>query len=316
MASQYYGSKGESTRKMQEELNKLGANLVVDGIWGSKTEAAYNKYMTPQTSNTPSGVTYSQFTPMTDEELNKIAGLANQKSYDLSVEHLNSQYQRNLDDLSYQKERTQQDYNEKAAAISGAFTDKRSQLSDYALSRGIGRSSYALDMQNKAYSDEQAALLGSLNDKQQKLQELDKNISILNDVLAESVDKLSVKRLEEIEGIVEKLKYEQQKTQQDILQYNNSLWLQTENLKLKQQQAKKSTSSSSSSSSSNSNQKYINQVLSDWDKLGTSGKINYFEQNAARIRMANNNLYLELKRQYDAYKSQYKSTPAEQVGTW
>jgi len=262
-----------------------------------------------------SSVTYAQYTPMTDDELKKIAALTGQKSYDLSIDQLNNQYQRNVDDINYQKSVTEKNYDEKAAAIAGAFTDKRQNLSDYALSRGVGRSSYALDMQNRAYSEEQSMLMGALNDKQQRLGELDKNISVLNAVLAESVDKLSVKRLEEIEGIIQKLKYEQQKTQMDILKYNNSLYLQTENLKAKQQPASKASSSSSSSkSASNSNQQYINQVLGDWDKLGLRGKIDYFEQNAAKIRMANNNLYLELKRQYDAYRSQYAAAPKEQIG--
>lgn len=34
-----------NTAAMQKELNAVGANLIVDGIWGPKTQAAYDKYM-------------------------------------------------------------------------------------------------------------------------------------------------------------------------------------------------------------------------------------------------------------------------------
>lgn len=41
------GSSGYSadTAAMQQKLNSMGANLTVDGVWGPKTQAAYEKYM-------------------------------------------------------------------------------------------------------------------------------------------------------------------------------------------------------------------------------------------------------------------------------
>ena len=38
------GDRGDAVRKEQERLNDLGADLVVDGIWGPKTQAASEKY--------------------------------------------------------------------------------------------------------------------------------------------------------------------------------------------------------------------------------------------------------------------------------
>ena len=39
------GKYSSETAEIQEQLNALGANLTVDGIWGPKTQAAYEKYM-------------------------------------------------------------------------------------------------------------------------------------------------------------------------------------------------------------------------------------------------------------------------------
>lgn len=39
-----YGARGANVSKWQAYLNKLGASLTVDGIWGPKTEAASIQY--------------------------------------------------------------------------------------------------------------------------------------------------------------------------------------------------------------------------------------------------------------------------------
>lgn len=56
-AAAYSGSSGSSgsssggsgynaeTAEMQKKLNAMGANLAVDGVWGSQTQAAYDRYM-------------------------------------------------------------------------------------------------------------------------------------------------------------------------------------------------------------------------------------------------------------------------------
>lgn len=42
--STYYGLRGNEALEWQKKLNALGAGLKEDGIWGAKTEAAYQKY--------------------------------------------------------------------------------------------------------------------------------------------------------------------------------------------------------------------------------------------------------------------------------
>ena len=44
MANLSYGSKGSEVKKLQEELNKQGYKLDVDGIYGAKTQAAVKDY--------------------------------------------------------------------------------------------------------------------------------------------------------------------------------------------------------------------------------------------------------------------------------
>lgn len=46
------GDRGDAVRAEQERLNALGADLVVDGIWGPLTEAAFTKYGSPEGGTT------------------------------------------------------------------------------------------------------------------------------------------------------------------------------------------------------------------------------------------------------------------------
>lgn len=49
-----YGSRGSEVKALQKKLNKYGAGLAVDGIWGPKTQAAYKKYGSKLSSGTTS----------------------------------------------------------------------------------------------------------------------------------------------------------------------------------------------------------------------------------------------------------------------
>ncbi len=327
MASQYYGTRGDSTKQMQLELNKLGAGLAVDGIWGDKTEAAYQKFFGSSSSSTAysggsasaSGYnpSFKEYTPMSDGELRRIAELTGLRSHELALNQLQSQYNRNKSDIELTKNRTEQDYTDKANAIAGAFSNKREQLSDYALSRGMGRSTYALDVQNRAHSEERDMLLGNLNEKQRRIEDLDRDISNLSALLAEGVDKLSTTRLEQIEGLISKLKTEQQREAQAVMEYNNNLYFQMQNLKLREQELRdrqaaqqaaaaaaaaskgSSPSGGSSSSAGSSKNGKADSIIGDWSKLTAKGKIEYFERNSAQIRVTDYGLYSDLKRQYD-----------------
>lgn len=67
------GNYSSETAKVQKQLNELGANLTVDGVWGPKTQAAYEKYMGGSGGDGQTGSTSG----VSDSIKNKAAGFTN-----------------------------------------------------------------------------------------------------------------------------------------------------------------------------------------------------------------------------------------------
>ena len=311
--SQYYGNKGTSVKDWQKKLNAMGAGLNVDGVWGDKTEAAYQSLVGSSgagVNSASSGTSVQYVTPnvMSDEQLRQIAGLTGKESYELQLSQLNSQYERDKAELEKKRSRVESDYGDTAAAIESAYDVRRDELSNQALARGMGRSSYALDMQDRSYDQEQAALLVALQDKQRQIEDIDDSLATLSAVLAEGTDKLSRDRLDSIEAMVSKLKYEQSKAVLEAQKYNNDLQLKL--AQLQQSSASKSSGSSGSSKSTKSD----TQVINEWKRLTDAGKISYFNQNSETLRRNNYQLYQDMKRQYDTLVKQVTNNQNEQYG--
>lgn len=120
-----YGSRGSQVRDLQKQLNARGASLTVDGIWGPKTQAAYNKYggaSITSISNKSSdysvpGLSYISFTPLTEKQKLNIASAQVNPAYDAEMKALENEYK-------VAKQNNQND----------------------ALSRGMSRSSYVMDV--------------------------------------------------------------------------------------------------------------------------------------------------------------------------
>lgn len=257
-------------------------------------------------------VKFMEVDELSEEQLRKIAELSGRESHELALSQLKSGYDRNAAANAKSKSRVESDYGYTAAAIEDAFGVKREELADYALSRGMGRSSYALDMQEKTYEDERSNVLSALREKQRRIEDLDDELETLTAVLAEGGDKLSRSRLDAIDGMVVKLKSEQDKAVRDAIQYNNTLMLELERLSIEQQklaaqleaQNAKSSSKGGSGGSggSDGDADYNAAIMRRWYELTDAGKIRYFSQNSANIRLNSYPLYQDLKRQYDELK--------------
>ncbi len=121
-----YGSTGTEVKKMQQALNGLGAGLKVDGIWGTKTQAAYEKYGSRLNAAKGSaaaptaaagGVEYLRYTPLTEARKKEIAAAEVSPAYDAQLRELAEDY-----------------------------AQARQENENEALKRGMARSSYVLDV--------------------------------------------------------------------------------------------------------------------------------------------------------------------------
>jgi hypothetical protein len=76
--SKYYGTKGDLVRRWQKELNKKGAGLKVDGIWGNKTESAYNRWGNGMTVDEGTTSTKLNYRNEVDELIKRISDITNE----------------------------------------------------------------------------------------------------------------------------------------------------------------------------------------------------------------------------------------------
>ena len=81
---------GADVLAIQQQLNAMGAGLVEDGIWGPKTQAAYEKYMGGGSSTSGNGTTSTGSAVTPSEAMNEYkrqlqAGLITQEEFNLLV---------------------------------------------------------------------------------------------------------------------------------------------------------------------------------------------------------------------------------------
>ena len=239
MASQYYGRKGSTVKEYQRMLNSLGAGLAVDGIWGPKTEAAYNKYYkqfkalknAPAAQSEPpappaeadSPIKAMDYAPRTDEDLRRIAENLYGSQYAGQLEDLersargNEQRLRDLiDSLDPRLER-------QLVALITQYEGARQQLSDQALSRGLGRSSYLTDQLTGNFNNQLDMQRQLQQDNERGKLKLEREIAQLLADLDTSKARLSADRERSISSAIDGYREQDQKLASDALKYNNSL---------------------------------------------------------------------------------------------
>lgn len=224
-------------------------------------------------------------------------------------------------------------YENRINDLRDAYKYKGQQLGDYALSRGMGRSSHALDMQNKNYTELTNAEGSVQQEKMGQVNSLNRDILSLKMEYEHNKTNLTAQKDAEYRKMI----YELEKERNDVLweaqKYNDKLWgdyqdrimserkyqldLQKYNLEVEkyqlsllkyQQQLNAPTSSGGRSSSgrkssgSGSVQVDHNRIASTWNGLNFSGKITYFEKNAGALKKASPNLYAQMNREYNQIK--------------
>lgn len=169
--SSNYGQSGDSVKQMQQQLNSQGAGLAVDGIWGPKTEAAYQASQGGSSgagsgssdpggsgSTTTAGISSSDledllgqyqtpsYTPKTEQQLRDEAKAQYASQYNaqkLAAEQKNAAYQQSI---NAQIEALGQQLAENQAETARQYQLNGAQLQRMLTARGMGRSTYAGDV--------------------------------------------------------------------------------------------------------------------------------------------------------------------------
>ena len=144
--SQYYGDTGSSVEETQTSLNAQGANLKVDGIWGGKTEAAYNTYGTGTSAETPVDTTNTTSKLLTDAEISKTAKSFYDPQYQAALSSNDQTLQNTLDAITASGE----DYQ---VGLARTRTAAEKAIRDSNITRGVGRGSIEEDMLGSAFAN-------------------------------------------------------------------------------------------------------------------------------------------------------------------
>ena len=202
--SEYYNTRGDTAKMYQAYLNTQGEKLNVDGIWGKKTEAAYQRNKdafeawlkgggTDSAGGTGTGTSapttiaginssdlsglmsqYQQptYNAKSDDELRKEAEAMYETKYNadkLAAEQKNDAYQlaiqQQIDALTSALGKSQQDTQK-------SYEQTGNRLQRLLTARGMGRSTYAGDVAQKNESNMQKALGELLTDCQSKTGQL------------------------------------------------------------------------------------------------------------------------------------------------
>lgn len=234
MASQYYGLRGSLVKDYQQKLNSLGANLQVDGVWGKKTEKAYNLFMDEfndlvygqgqeeEAQEEPIQQTY-QFTPRSEEELTEYAERLYGTAYDAKLKAAEKSTQAKAQSTQALLEALTPLYEQQLASLKQEYESGREYLSNQALSRGLGRSSYLTDQLAGSVNQQRADEMTLRSERNSREQALQSQISQLYSDLDDQRSQLTSQREQAIWQAIENGRKEDQEQQFKALQYNNSL---------------------------------------------------------------------------------------------
>lgn len=233
MASKYYGTKGNNVIEIQKQLNKLGANLKVDGIWGKNTEAAYNTYKdyVEGTGASPDSFKMLSYDPLSDEQIQNIAKQQADTKYDYQLNNAKQDADYDTYILEQKAAALTPQYDLKIKALQDAYAQKRKELSQTNLSKGMGRSSYAKDVQDQTFVSQQSDTDSLKSELNSSLKDIDDQINKVQMELLQDNETISSKKQADMLDTIASLQKERQNTLTKIIEYNNSLALKLKKLK-------------------------------------------------------------------------------------
>ncbi len=184
MANRFYGAKGNVVKLIQRQLNRAGAGIREDGLWGDETEDAYNRFSNQLLGSKNDGDTAgaAKAAPLT--------------KYDQDLQFAQDKAKRLTQAMQTSIQRLDPDYKMRLEALEKAYTKGQRDLQGTVLTRGMGRSSYAADIAENEYAkwrSDQAALL---EEKKRSLEDLNADIADIQASLSETEAKINLQKQE------------------------------------------------------------------------------------------------------------------------
>lgn len=229
MASEYFGLKGKLVRYYQEVLNSLGANIKINGKWGKKTENAFNAYrdlfLETIGAKESEGNPYAkmEFTPRTEEALQRAAENRHGASYDAQIEDVERAAQDEQDRLMAQMAALEPELEARSQSLADQYAKQRQTLSDEALSRGLGRSSYVTDQIAGSQKRETADAMTLAADTTSRKRTLEDSLFKEQQNAAQSAARLQAQRERSILAAIDEYRAADQQQALSAQKYNNEL---------------------------------------------------------------------------------------------
>ena len=186
-----------------KEFDKLNSDLA-----GKKNEVVLDKL---------------EYTPLTDEEINKLAESGVDKKYEIKIESLEDSLNKAIENVNLNNQKLKDESLSKKSAIDELYDEASKNVENNALKRGIARSSIVSE-QLKSLDVSKIKDLLSVDDKlANDLKENALKIDSLQDEYQKAVKTLNIEKVLEIDDNIKKLKKEQEDKITEVLKYNNTI---------------------------------------------------------------------------------------------
>lgn len=309
MASQYYGSRGTSVKEMQKKLNGMGAGLSVDGIWGKKTEAAYNQLIGAVGQAGTSGMfKRAEYTAPTDDELAQKARAAVSGEYDALETSEKQKSQQLIASLQKAIEGLDPQYQSRLDTLDKYYASSQVDISNQALKRGMGRSSLYLEMLDQNHDELISAKSQANADYRAQMDSYNEEIRNAQSELQQNLGSISARRESEIRKYIDSLTSERDKTAFEMLKYNNEIAQKEAAYYAELMESSSASSGGSgggssgrrrSSSKSGSSSSSYSSLMSKFNGMSSAAKVSYFDRYAASIKTQNKSAYNAMKAEVD-----------------
>ena len=247
------------------------------------------------------------FQEKSDEDLRKIAEEKNKDLYELEQQFLQQNTQRKKQDFLNAINEANENYEEKAEYIRNAYAKKGADLSNEALSKGMGRSSYAQYLQQANLNERDNTLQQENEERLKNIESINNQIETLEEMAKQESMLMDKKKQDAIDSLIEKLKAEQEKEREEVIKYNNNLALQLakEQAASSSRSSKSSSKSSSKKKSSSSKSKTLSreqqyEIVKEYGQMSPNQRIAYFYQNEDMLKKFNKDFYQYMKNLRDS----------------
>ncbi|MBR3804206.1 MAG: hypothetical protein IKJ14_02530 [Clostridia bacterium] len=172
-----------------------------------------------------------EYTPLTEEEINKKATSAVDEKYALKKNALTDSYENDLKQTEQKAKDIKENSQVKKQELDGLYSALEEKLSNNAVKRGISRSSIIAEQIKNLGLEKVKDVLNIDNETASAIEKNAQMIDELTDKYQKAVSNLDLEKAIEINENIEKIKKEQESKLEEVLKYNNLVTRQGAELK-------------------------------------------------------------------------------------